>query len=394
MGFFERYYRRPQQILLRKVNFQFHLWIGIVVTLYMILIGVTGSILVFRAELERSSGAKPWQELRAQPPFADLATVVANLQSAYPRARVVSVEAPSAEEATFVAVVEGRRRVKVACAPKDGRVLGIFPPGPRWLQIVDELHVSLMAHRAGRVLNGIGGALLLILNVTGMVVWWPGIRNWARALKVDFRRNWRRVNWDLHSAVGFWTILISTFWAVSGIYFAWPRQTFVAVNSISPIVSARVPAITVEPEYGGAEPDLREMTERARQMDPGTALAGIAFPYGRRAPLGILMRRREAPGREYTDTVYFNPYNGAYLSTWRYGVNQSFGDWIIWSQVPLHFGTYWGFTVKVIWAAAGLAIPLLTVTGLLMYWNRFLRKKWKRRHKAVESAAGLARNHA
>ena len=69
-----------------------------------------------------------------------------------------------------------------------------------------------------------------------------------------------------------------------------------------------------------------------------------------RAPLAILMRRRNSPGYEYVDTVYFNPYNGEYISTWRYGVNQSLGDWIIWSQVPLHFGTYWGLGVKIVWA--------------------------------------------
>jgi uncharacterized iron-regulated membrane protein len=97
------------------------------------------------------------------------------------------------------------------------------------------------------------------------------------------------------------------------------------------------------------------------------------------------MRRRNTPGYEYVDTVYFNPFSGEYISTWRYGVNQSLGDSLIWWQVPLHFGTYWGLGVKVVWCAAGLAIPVLAVTGLLMYWNRALRKRWKtlRRSQAV-----------
>ena len=128
------------------------------------------------------------------------------------------------------------------------------------------------------------------------------------------------------------------------------------------------------------------MVARARMIDPGAMLGGLAFPYSPRAPLGILMRRRDAPGREYVDTVYFNPYSGEYISTWRYGVNQSLGDWIIWSQVPLHFGTYWGMGVKIVWAAAGLAIPLLAVTGLLMYWNRALRRRWKALRKARAAA--------
>ena len=97
------------------------------------------------------------------------------------------------------------------------------------------------------------------------------------------------------------------------------------------------------------------------------------------------MRRRDTPGGEYSDSVYFNPYTGQYISTWRYGVNQSLGDWIVWLEVPLHFGTYWGLAVKLVWAAAGLVIPLLAITGLLMYWNRALRRKWSRLRRSWTS---------
>ena len=75
--------------------------------------------------------------------------------------------------------------------------------------------------------------------------------------------------------------------------------------------------------------------------------------------------------------VYFNPYTGEHLATWRYGVNESLGDWLIWLQVPLHFGTSWGLAVKFIWATAGLVLPLLAISGAVMYWNRVLRHKLK-----------------
>jgi uncharacterized iron-regulated membrane protein len=370
------------------LNFQVHLWIGIVLTLYMILIGVTGSILVFRPELERLCGLKPWQRIQVKEPIADITTVVENLKAAYPRLRVVSVDAPAENEATFVAVLEGRGRIKVACGPKEGQVLGEFPRGRNWLDVVQEFHESLLIHPGsqGRMLNGVGAACLLLLNLTGIVIWWPGIRNWKRVLKVDFRRNWRRINFDLHLSMGFWTILIASFWAVSGIYFGWPRQVFRFVDSISPVITARPPAVSVAPESSFPQLDLRVLVQQARTLDPGSTVGGIAFPYSRRAPLGILMRRGNSVGREYVDTVYFNPYSGEYISTWKYGVNQSVGDWIIWSQVPLHFGTYWGLGVKIVWAAAGLAIPLLTITGLLMYWNRWLRRKWRTLRKARAEA--------
>jgi uncharacterized iron-regulated membrane protein len=150
------------------------------------------------------------------------------------------------------------------------------------------------------------------------------------------------------------------------------------VNSISPVVNARPPAIGVTPSLDAAHPDLDKMVARAASADPGTRLSGIGFPYGPRAPLEIRMRRSGGTSREYEDTLYFDPYTGDYLGIWRYGVNRSLGDWMIWLEAPLHFGTSWGLGIKIVWAAAGLALPLLMITGSLMFWNRSLRRTWKR----------------
>jgi len=150
----------------RRLNFQVHLWVGIILTLYLVVIGMTGSILVFRPELERLCGLKPWQGIRVKQPLADIATVVRNLRAAYPRYRIVSVTAPAENDATFVAVLEGRGRIKVACGPTEGQVLGEFPRKRNWLDVVQELHESLLIHPGsqGRMLNGVGAASLLLLT--------------------------------------------------------------------------------------------------------------------------------------------------------------------------------------------------------------------------------------
>jgi len=378
MNFFRRFYRHPQQLWIRRVNFQVHLWVGIVLALYLIVIGVTGSILVLRIELGALSGTKPRQSRPVSAPLAAIDTVVRNLKAAYPGYRIVQVMAPWASDHTFVARVQGRTQIRVAADPTTGEVLGVAPIGPVWLDKVEELHVSLFVSRNGRILNGTGAALLLLMCITGVVNWWPGVRNWRRALQVDFRRSWPRINFDLHSATGFWTLAIISFWAVSGVYFAWPREVFAFVNRISPIVNSKPPVIRVTPRGETGELNLDGLVQRAYLIDPETKFAGVVFPFGRRAPLEILMRRGNGLGREYEDTLYFDPYSGEHLATWQYGVNKSLGDWFLWSQVPMHFGVYWGLGVKILWAVMGLAIPTLAVTGLWMYWNRTLRKKWRR----------------
>ena len=374
MNFLNRLLYRPRRIWIRRISFQIHLWTGVVLALYMIVMGVTGSVLVFQGELETLSGVNPWHSLLPVRPFARPSVVIANLKAAYPDAHITSLMAPTDHDPTYQAVIAIHRQMTIALDPQSGRVLGQFPSKRNWISYVEELHVSLFVPRYGRLPNGIGASFLLLMCATGVINWWPGVRHWTRGLQVDFRRRWRRINFDLHSATGFWTLAIISSWAISGMYFAWPRQVFDFVNRVSPIVNAKPPAVTVTQQDVQAEPDLDRLVDQASALDPGTEFRGIAFPFGRRAPLEILMRRGHGAGRIYEDTLYFDPYTGAHLLTWRYGVNQSYGDWFIWLQAPLHFGIYWGLAVKILWATLGLAIPTLAVTGWIMYWNRSLRR--------------------
>jgi uncharacterized iron-regulated membrane protein len=48
MGFLDK----PRRLWWRKAIFQIHLWVGLVLCLYVLIIGVTGSILVFESEIE------------------------------------------------------------------------------------------------------------------------------------------------------------------------------------------------------------------------------------------------------------------------------------------------------------------------------------------------------
>ena len=45
------------------------------------------------------------------------------------------------------------------------------------------------------------------------VIWWPGTGRLRRSLVIDFRANWKRLNWDLHSVAGFWTFAFVFIWS-------------------------------------------------------------------------------------------------------------------------------------------------------------------------------------
>lgn len=163
-----RWLQRPESLWVRKAFFQVHLWTGIAVSLYIALMSITGSFLVFRPQLERH----------------------------YP---------------------------------------ALFPP----VEWIVSLHENLLSGQTGRFVNGFGAIAAISLCLTGAMIWWPGIGHLRRSVTVDWKGHPLRVNWDLHSALGFWCFLFVLMWGLSGFYFCFPRT----VNALFRYL---------DPENGGA----------------------------------------------------------------------------------------------------------------------------------------------
>ena len=55
----QRWLRQPQSVRLRRALFQVHLWSGLGIGLYVIVISISGSILVYRSELRQTFEPQP-----------------------------------------------------------------------------------------------------------------------------------------------------------------------------------------------------------------------------------------------------------------------------------------------------------------------------------------------
>ena len=162
MSLVRGYIRRPRNVWLRQLSFHIHLWVGLVLTLYLIMIGLTGSILVFREELENLAGLNPWRNLQTSGRPANPVEVIANVRAAIPQARLISLQAPTASNPVYIAVMQGRGRNfgmgSIAIHPATGQVLGRMPrrlpPNWAWLAFVRNLHATLLLGITGREVNG------------------------------------------------------------------------------------------------------------------------------------------------------------------------------------------------------------------------------------------------
>jgi len=221
----QRWVRQPQKIWLRRAIFQVHLWSGIAVGLYILMISVTGSVLVYRNELYRAATREPIISKDSRPRLTDEQIMEAALHL-YPSYRIVKIgRAPNLDQAVDVWLQRGEEVKKRLFDARSGSDLGNeFSTGFWIVSELLDLHDNLLAGSTGRKVNGVGAFALLALAVTGLAIWWPGIRTWRRSLTLSRGLGWKRLTWQLHSTIGFWSLGFALVFGLSGIYLCSPDQ--------------------------------------------------------------------------------------------------------------------------------------------------------------------------
>jgi len=235
----QRWLRQPQKIPLRRALFQVHLWSGIAAGVYILMISVTGSVLVYRNELYIAATPESIISKSSGPRLTDdqLTEAATRLYTGY---RVMKLgRAADPDEAVEVWLRRDQEIKKRLFDPRTGIDLGdSIPIGIRLMSKLLDLHDNLLTGETGRKVNGVGALLVLALASTGLAIWWPGTKTWRRGLSLHRGVGWKRLTWDLHSMIGFWSLGFTLVFAVSGIYLAYPELFQDLADRLYPLTTA------------------------------------------------------------------------------------------------------------------------------------------------------------
>jgi uncharacterized iron-regulated membrane protein len=247
MTSWQRWIWQPQTAWLRKATFQVHLWSGIGVGLYVLLVSVTGSVLVYSNELYRAATPKPIIATNSGLRLTDDQLREAAIR-VYPGYTVTNiVRARNLNQSVDVSLTRGNDLKKRLFDPYTGEDLGDSVPLGIWLvSKLLALHDDLLAGRTGRRVNGVGALLLIVLAFTGIVVWWRGIKTWRRSLTVHRKVGWQRFTWDLHSMIGFWSFGFILLFGISGAYLGNPQPFQDLADRLEPLTDANAGVRTVD----------------------------------------------------------------------------------------------------------------------------------------------------
>lgn len=365
----------------RKALRLWHRCFGIGAALWLLLLSLTGSAIVFYDELDR------WlnPELRTiAAPLTDTPKVEAAIEAAGPRLpgfmpRFIDLPNTAHDSIMMVGSVsepEGDERpAQLFADPRDGTVLGWRIGGTlafdrhHLMDTLYALHMDLMLGPAMAWFFGLVALLWALDHVPAAMLAIPRITRWWTALRVK-GRGLRRV-YDLHRAPGLWLFPVTLTLAITGLCLTWQEETRDVVGLVSP-VSERL-------HY-----EFPDVIPPRHPISVDQALARVRRAGGREIDsVQLLPRKGIYAIRVFDDRdldgigrlwIYVTMIDGRIVTS-RHDNGESGGDHFFAWQYPLHSGKAFGFASRLAILVGGLATAILCVTGLCLLLLRITPRR-------------------
>lgn len=365
---------------MRRWLIKFHLWSGLSAGVLLVLLGLTGSALVFRADLEHLQ-TRQWRTVSPATERLPIDRWVELATQAVPGKVLTRVVLPHTEDQTPIVIVQtpGARNLKEAALiqvfvdPYRGAVLGTRDANANWIGWLQDFHYALFSGETGLKVNGVAAVAMLLLALSGPWLWWPGWRH--RRLAFHLHRRPLFTKWrDLHALSGLALAAVLALVAVTGVYYAF-RSTATAVLTLASGNASLPPPQVIPPSGDGTVKtrSLQELWDAARAAEPAARFDELRPA---RLPTGAASASFRHDGDHVVGRhrLFIDPYSASVLRVDRF-MEQPAAAQLAGNMAPWHFGNWGGRATQWLWVIAGLAPAFLFATGAWMWWRRSLRPR-------------------
>lgn len=347
--------------------FNLHSWFGLITGIFLLVLGITGSILVYRIELNQWL-YDPLMESSVTSHGVTLDSLYHALALRYDHLRGIALIS-NPEEKNHVyefRVYTSDYKLHtidlmgVIVDPHTGKILreGYYRDFQKFpVNWIFSFHYSLMLGNPGMFVTAIFGLTMLLSLVTGAVIYrkyiWK-VLTFRVAIK---RKNWRIFSSDLHRVVGVWALVLNAIIFFTGFWLN--RFMFEPAGwKIKPAVEKRI-------LFRGS---VESCIKSAKELLPGLRPDYIFLPVKDGDELAIYGQKTGDTGFG-TNTIHFRN-NGTLSSMEEPASMMNFGSWFDGAHYALHVGNYGGTPVRVLYILVGLTPGLLTITGFVLRWRR------------------------
>ncbi|WP_157269701.1 PepSY-associated TM helix domain-containing protein [Azohydromonas aeria] len=362
---------------LRAAWLRLHRWLGLGLGAWLVLLGLSGSVLVFYVEIE------PWFDARVAPRPAErpvsIEAVFQALQAAHPeRGGGWRIELPAPGQALVTArYLKPQEREGHAFAPllvsvdaNTHEVVASRFWGETAMTWLYDLHYALLLDLPGRRAVALVGVALALSLLSGLWLWWPAPGRWRQALAFKREASAPRRVYDLHKWSGLLALPLLLVLGVTGSVLAWPQLHAPWVNLLGAPAAQRTPLSRSDP--AGPRLPVDAVLAQVQAQFPQTQPRWIDVP-GAAEPAAAYRLRVRWPGepgdRFPAGVVWADARSGAVLAARVPAALRGADKFNQWLH-PLHSGEAFGLAGRIVVFASGLLPLALAVTGLLRWGHK------------------------
>lgn len=392
-----------------------HRWVGLTMAAFLLLVGLTGSLLAFLPELdhllapELHPGSHPGIEL-------DPATLMRRAEALVPDALVNTAYLGEEGVAHIgVAARDGARPLGFDSLVLD-RVTGAELGRMEWgglpttaaaiMPFVYSLHYELAMGTVGAWILGLIALAWTIDCFVGFYLTLPPpghgkarsgwLARWKPAWLVKLRGSFYRINFDLHRAGGLWMWVAlfifawsSVYWNLNGFYtrvtsFLFDYQPAVWAQDVK---LAPPPGTALLSWEAAQAIGARMMEEQARANDFAVAHLDAFYLLREKGLFQYRVRSSRDIGDKHGGTsVHFNAYTGDFVSL-ELPSGRHLGNTITSWLAALHTANVFGMPYRIFVCVLGVFIATLSCTGVYIWWKK--RQARVKRKPGVPAVAAL-----
>lgn len=266
----------------------------------------------------------------------------------------------------------------------------------RWLCLPTEI---------GRPIVGVATIIYVVISLTGLLLWlprtaaaWRRKSTWKTALNVRVRRGGWPLVFDLHNALGFYTLVPALILALTGLCwsFGWYRDAVGAVLGEAPFkAKSEKPEEIALPDGSSQPASLETLIAKHNKLDPGAGDVTISLPQDpettattiQKGPVGGFF------ALAVKNKTQWNRPDGTVVSVERYGktveverfADKPFGAKIASSIKALHLGEIAGLSSKILAFVVCLIATSFPASGVAL-WVGKLRARNKKEQAQTDAA--------
>ncbi|MFH7016697.1 PepSY-associated TM helix domain-containing protein [Flavobacterium sp. FlaQc-47] len=367
-----------------KINAWLHLWLGLASGIIVFIMGITGCILVFEQEIKALTS--PYLNVEAQNPDKLLppSKIYAAVHKALPNKEIHGLWYNGLDKSIKVDI-ESDSLIYVN--PYNGKITGMVHHED-FFHFMDEGHRNLWLDREiGSQITAWATVIFFFLLISGLILWFP--KKWNKttrnsSFKIKWDAKFKRLNYDLHNVMGFYTLILAMLIAFSGLLmsFHWLREStyWIAGGWADEKDKKEQVAATKKDNLSKQELDnlagadfiwKKVRTEIAKENKEAVI---IHFPDEPKDDFYACTDMNKGVWRD----LYFNSQTLELLpNSHKYINDERFSMWLMRSNYSLHIGAIGGITTKIIYSMASLVCASLPVTGFYIWWGRKKKQKLK-----------------